>query len=175
MANDTITRAGDGSANRDPITGAPGAHPVGTGVGAAAGGMAGGAAAIAAGAAAGTVIGPVGTVIGAVAGAVIGGLAGKGVAEMVDPTVEDAYWRENYAARPYVQSGSSYDEYGPAYRAGVDAYRKNPGGDFADLDADLEADWDNARGGSTLSWDDARAPARDSYDRLARNSGTLPR
>ena len=40
-------------ANRDPITGAPGAHPVGTGLGAAAGGMA-------AGAAVGTMAGPVG-------------------------------------------------------------------------------------------------------------------
>ena len=40
--------------NRDPITGAPGAHPVGTGIGAAAGG-------VAAGAAAGTVAaGPIG-------------------------------------------------------------------------------------------------------------------
>jgi hypothetical protein len=40
-------------ANRDPITGAPGSHPVGTGLGAAAGGMA-------AGAAAGSVAGPAG-------------------------------------------------------------------------------------------------------------------
>ena len=71
-----------GSAHRDPITGTPGAHPVGTGVGAVAGG-------VAAGAAAGTVVGPVGTVVGAAVGAVAGGLAGKGVAEKVDPTVVD--------------------------------------------------------------------------------------
>jgi hypothetical protein len=71
-----------GSANLDPVTGAPGAHPVGTGVGAAAGGMA-------AGAAAGTVAGPVGTLLGAAAGAVVGGLSGKGVAEKVDPTTGD--------------------------------------------------------------------------------------
>src|SRR6185295_3784278 len=82
-----------GEPNRDPISGAPGAHPVGTGLGAAAGGMA-------AGAAAGTVAGPVGTVIGAAIGAVAGGLAGKGVAEMIDPTVEEAYWRETYVSRP---------------------------------------------------------------------------
>ena len=44
----------DADANRDPISGAPGAHPVGTGVGAIAGGAA-------AGAAVGTVAGPVGT------------------------------------------------------------------------------------------------------------------
>src|SRR5260221_4354034 len=72
-------------ANRDPLTGAPGAHPLGTGLGAVAGGAA-------TGAAIGTVAGPVGTAAGIVAGAVVGGLAGKGVAEKVDPTVEDAYW-----------------------------------------------------------------------------------
>jgi len=72
--------------NRDPISGAKGAHPVGTGVGAAAG--------AAARAAAGTAVaGPAGTLVGGAIGAIAGGLAGKGVAEMVDPTVEDKYWR----------------------------------------------------------------------------------
>src|SRR2546423_536055 len=93
-----------GSANRDPISGAPGAHPIGTGVGAAAGGMA-------AGAAAGTVAGPIGTAIGAAVGAVVGGLAGKGIAEKIDPTLEEAYWRENYIRRPYVTQGATYDDY----------------------------------------------------------------
>src|SRR4051812_49012093 len=91
-------------ANRDPLSGAPGAHPVGTGIGAAAGG-------IAAGAAVGSVAGPVGTLVGAAVGAVAGGLAGKGVAELVDPTAEDAYWRENYSSRPYVDNAYSYDDY----------------------------------------------------------------
>lgn len=77
----TTGMSATGSANLDPLTGAPGAHPVGTGVGAAAGG-------IAAGAAAGSVAGPVGTVVGAAIGAVAGGMAGKGVAETVDPTVD---------------------------------------------------------------------------------------
>src|SRR5688572_26056720 len=67
-------------ANRDPITGTPGAHPVGTGVGAAGGG--------AAGAAIGMAAGPVGAAVGATVGAIAGGLAGKGAAEAVNPTVE---------------------------------------------------------------------------------------
>ena len=108
MATDLDLKTRD--ANRDPITGAPGSHPVGTGLGAAAGG-------IAAGAAAGTVAGPVGTIVGAVAGAVVGGLMGKGVAEMIDPTAEDAYWKENFRDRPYAVD-STYDEFGPAYRYG---------------------------------------------------------
>ncbi len=81
MTSGTRTGYSDttGSANRDPITGEPGAHPVGTALGATAG-------AVAAGAAVGSVAGPVGTVVGAAVGAVAGGLAGKGVAEQVDPT-----------------------------------------------------------------------------------------
>jgi uncharacterized protein (TIGR02271 family) len=74
-------------ANRDPITGEPGSHPVGTGVGAVAGGAAGAAAGAATGAALGTAgAGPIGTGIGAVAGALIGGAAGHGTAEGLNPT-----------------------------------------------------------------------------------------
>src|SRR6478672_4088007 len=74
--------------NPDPITGAPGAHPVGVGLGAAAGG-------IAAGAAAGTLAaGPIGTVVGAAIGAVVGGLAGKGAAESMNPTRDSPLDRE---------------------------------------------------------------------------------
>lgn len=153
-------RQHDADSNRDPITGEPGAHPVGTGVGAAAGGMA-------AGAAAGTVVGPVGTVIGAAVGAVAGGLAGKGVAESVDPTVEDAYWRENYVNRPYVKQGDSFDDFGPAYRYGLDSYGRADGRTFDDLEPDLRRDWESNRGSSTLNWDRARLASRDSWQRAS--------
>lgn len=46
------------------------------------------------GAAVGAAGGPIGIAVGAAIGAIAGGLAGKGVAEMVDPTVEDAYWEK---------------------------------------------------------------------------------
>jgi uncharacterized protein (TIGR02271 family) len=69
----------DQDANRDPVTGEPRSHPVGTGVGAVVGGAG-------AGAATGSVAGPVGTGVGAAAGAVVGGLAGKATAEHFNPT-----------------------------------------------------------------------------------------
>ena len=150
----------DADANLDPITGAPGAHPVGTGVGAALGGAA-------AGAAAGTVVGPVGTVIGAAVGAIVGGLAGKGVAEQIDPTREDAHWRENYADRSYVEPGSSFNEYGPAYGFGVDSFSRYPDRKFDEVEADLSRDWDGARGSSTLTWDRARNASRDAWNRVS--------
>ena len=102
-----------GEPNLDPITGEPGAHPVGTGIGAAGGG--------AAGAAIGAAAGPVGAVIGSIIGAVAGGLAGKGVAENIDPTAEEAFWRANHGQQPYAK-GRGYPEYESAYRTGVSGY-----------------------------------------------------
>jgi len=148
-------------ANRDPLTGAPGAHPVGTGLGAVAGGMA-------AGAAAGTVAGPVGTIVGAAAGAVIGGLAGKAVAEVVDPTVEDAYWKTNYAAEPYYDRSYSYDDYAPAYRTGYSARSKYAGQKFDAVERSLETDYNSTRGTSKLGWDKAKHASRAAWDRLER-------
>jgi hypothetical protein len=147
-------------ANRDPLTGAPGSHPVGTGVGALAGGMA-------AGAAVGTVAGPVGTAIGAAVGAIAGGLAGHGVAEAIDPTVEDAYWRDTYTQRDYVPAGSTYDDYGPAYRYGVDAYTQYGNREFEDVETELSRDWGVNRGASSLEWERARPAARDSWQRVS--------
>ncbi len=156
--------------NRDPITDAPGAHPIGTGIGAAIGGAAaavGTGAAI--GAATGTVVGPVGTIIGAAIGAVVGGLAGKGVAEAVDPTVEETYWRENYTNRPYAKS-ASFDDYGPAYQYGVHSYSKYEGRNFSDVETDLARDWETSRGNSKLDWNGARVASQDAWDRLSTRS-----
>ena len=155
MANETIRPTTGTSANRDPLTGTPGAHPVGTAAGAVAGGLA-------TGAAVGTVAGPVGTAV----GAIVGGLAGKGIAEQIDPTVEDAYWRDNYASRPYV-SGGSYDDYGPAYSYGVNSYSKYAGRDFDDVESDLSRDWDSVRGKSSLTWERAKHATKDAWNRVS--------
>jgi hypothetical protein len=156
----TMNRNEGADANRDPISGKPGSHPVGTGIGAAAGGMA-------AGAAAGSVAGPVGTVVGAAAGAVAGGLAGKAIAERIDPTVENAYWQENYRAKPYIRSDYTYDDYGPAYMYGVENYARHNGAPFDEVESDLGRDWQRAKGKSRLAWDDAKHATRDSWQRLS--------
>lgn len=149
----------DDDANRDPISGSPGAHPIGTGIGAALGGAA-------AGAAAGTVVGPVGTIVGAAAGALIGGLAGKRVAEEIDPTVEDAYWRIHYSDRPYVERGSNYADYAPAYGFGVDAFCRYPGRTFDEVEPELSRQWTVDSGASTLRWASARHAVRDAWNRV---------
>lgn len=149
--------------DHDETTGTLGAHPIGTGVGAAAGGLAGAAAA---GAIVGTAVGPVGTVVGAVAGAVLGGLAGKGVAAAIDPEAEDSYWRDNYSSRPYA-TGGTYDDYGPAYRYGVDGYGQYQGRKFDEVESELSRDWDRAKGSSNLNWDNAKHATRDAWQRVS--------
>jgi hypothetical protein len=152
---------GGKDANPDPITGAPGAHPVGVGVGAAGAG--------AAGAAIGAVGGPVGAAVGAVVGAVAGGLAGKGVAESVNPTEEDAYWRENYKGRDYADDRNiDYDrDLAPAYRAGYTAAPQYHGRAFDEVESDLGRNWDKTKGQSRLSWERAKAATRDAYHRAS--------
>jgi len=161
MADDREkTRKGEPDANRDPLTGAPGSHPVGTGLGAAGG--------AAAGAPIGAAAGPVGAVVGGAIGAVAGGLAGKGAAEAVNPTVEDAYWRENYASRPYVTPGTDYDTYAPAYKYGWESRGHFIGSTFDDVESDLGREWDRVKGASSLGWDRAREAARDAWHRVER-------
>ena len=155
---------------------------MGTGVGAAAGG--------AAGAAVGAIAGPVGAAVGAVIGAVAGALAGKGVAESIDPTAEDAYWREQHVKQSYARGGA-YDDFAPAYRTGYTGYRS--GKSFDEREADLQMEYEGGpqRAGAEaareaeetpsdpgtkqrdqsnypLQWQDAREAARAAYDRVHR-------
>lgn len=146
-------------ANRDPLTNEPGAHPVGTGVGAAMGGAA-------AGAAAGAFGGPVGAAIGGVAGAVAGGLAGKAAAEAVNPTEEDAYWRENYEREPYFVSGRTYDHYRPAYELGWSSVGRYEG-DFDAVEPRLADDWRARHASDGLAWTDVRPATRAAWDRAS--------
>lgn len=149
-------------ANKDPISGAPGAHPVGTGAGAAAGAVTG--------AAIGSVAGPVGTVIGGAAGAVAGGLAGKGAAESVNPTAEDTYWRDNYTKTPGYKPDYSYDDYAPAYRTGYTGWERAraSGESFDKYEPTLRSDWEKAKGKSRLNWEEAKGAARAGWDRVER-------
>ncbi|MDI1288344.1 MAG: hypothetical protein PSX37_00130 [bacterium] len=157
---DPLKKVDDNPANRDPISGAKGAHPVGTGLGAAGGGLAG--------AAIGSVAGPIGTAAGAVIGAVAGGLGGKAAGEAIDPTVEDAYWEKAYRTRPYTSETTEFKEYRPAYRFGWENATRSNGKTFDELSPSLERDWDRTRSkDSTLTWARAKDAVRDAWDRVA--------
>lgn len=141
-----------------------GSHAVGTAVGAAAGGVGGGAAV---GAAAGAAAGPVGIGAGAAVGAVVGGLAGRGIAEAVNPTEEDAYWRENHGSQAYGRD-RSYDDYRDAYRTGYEGYGRygTTGSGFEDYEDTLRTDYERTHVAGKLSWDQARPAAQAAWQRL---------
>jgi uncharacterized protein (TIGR02284 family) len=142
--------------NRDPITDEPGAHPIGTGVGATGGAVTG--------AAVGAIGGPIGAAVGGVVGAVVGGLAGKAAAEAVNPTAEEAFWRENYDKESYYEPGRSFDDYGPAYRLGLSG-RSRFEDPWTSVEPRLASEWDNTRGNSSLNWDRASHASRAAWDR----------
>jgi hypothetical protein len=148
-----------GDLNPDPITGEPGAHPLGTGAGAA-GGAATGAAL------GGAVGGPIGAAIGGAVGAVAGGVTGSSAAERLNPTEEDAYWRDNFRKRPYADETLSYDHYRPAYRYGWESRTKLVGRRWDEVERDLERGWRENRGESRLGWGDAKLAARDAWQRI---------
>ena len=164
-----------GDMNRDPITGAPGAHPVGTGIGAAGGAVAG--------ATIGSIGGPVGTAVGGVVGSIVGGLAGKSVGEAmnpageeeastdggaagsvaatplidgVDPVEEDLYWQRTFITEPYYNSALDYDDYAPAYRIGMMDRLNNKERSWEESEVALQSEWERSKGTSRLGWDDAK-------------------
>jgi len=156
--NRTVER----DANRDPLTGEPGSHPVATGVGSAG--------AAAAGAAVGAAVGgPVGAVVGGAVGAVAGGAAGHAAGEALDPTVEASYWRQNYKNRPYYQRDKTFDDYEPAYRYGWESatHSDYEGRRFDDVEKDLERGW-SRKGAGRQAWHEVREATRDAFDRVRR-------
>ena len=160
MTSSTLHRGQEKPAGELPTAGLLGGHPVGTGLGAVAGG-------VAAGALVGSMAGPVGTAVGAAIGAVTGGLAGKAIGDVIDTSAEEGYWREHFTSRPYVARDSSFEDYGPAYRFGVDSCSRLEGRSFDQVEPELKNEWERAKGASHLSWDRARDATRDAWQRVS--------
>lgn len=152
-----------------------GTHPVGTAVGGVAG-------AVAAGAAVGSVAGPIGAAVGGAIGAAAGGMAGALAADLVDPKMEEEFWRQNWSDRSYIGGGYTYDQdWSHAYRYGVETHNRYPDRHFDQLEDDLSAGWTGYRGPSRLEWHQARPASREAWERarslaaqnLPRDQGTV--
>lgn len=152
--------------NRDPLSNAPGAHPVGVSVGGVGG--------AAVGAGIGALFGPIGMLVGGTVGTLAGAAAGKGVAESMDPTGEAEYWRNEYRKRPYVKAEYNYDsDYAPAYAYGITAHSRYSGRTWDDsLESGLRNDWESVKEKSRLSWEQAKHAVRDAFDRSDRTYRT---
>ena len=155
----------DRDANRDPITGTPGSHPVGTGVGAAGGG--------AAGAAIGAIGGPLGALIGGTIGAIAGGAAGHAVGERVDPTYDDTTFRQHHRNAAWGGDEATYDRYKPAYQYGWTARRRTLGTGWDEWDGKMEQEWNSLENRGDLSWNEARPAARSAWDEGDNRFGSM--
>ena len=126
--------------------------------------MGAGAAGAAIGGAVGGPVGaPIGAVIGTVIGGLGGGLAGKGIAEAINPTEEDAYWQSNFRNASYFQNDYEFADYAPAYKVGYEGYRQSAmsGRKYADMEPDMQRDFEQTKGTSRLDWEKAKAASRE--------------
>ncbi len=145
--------------NRDALSGTPGAHPLGTGAGAATGGVAGAAVGLALG-------GPLGGVVGAAIGAVAGGLTGSSAAETVNPTAEEAFWRETFVREPYYVQGTAYEYYAPGFRAGWEGRVRHDGRTFEQAEPELKAGYLHTKSELDPDWQAVRPAAQAAWNRV---------
>jgi len=95
----------------------------------------------------------------------------SGSMRVVDWGGQDAYWRDNYGARPYTQADQEYEYYQPAYKYGHESAFFYGGRAWdAEVEDDLARGWEQARGESTCSWNEVKDAVRDAYERTRTHS-----
>jgi uncharacterized protein YcfJ len=148
----------------DPITGEPGAHPVGTGVGAAGGAVTGAALGAAIG-------GPIGAAVGTVVGGIAAAYGAHGVAEAMNPTEGEKYWREQHEKQPFVKPGYTFEDYVAAYRTGYEGFHNYLGKPYEEIESALALDYERNKAGSALPWDHARHAVHAAWAKLSHDIG----
>jgi hypothetical protein len=95
---------------------------------------------------------------------VAGALGGDAIASSLSQE-DERHWKGSFSSRPYVKPGARYQDYGPAYAYGTQAFSRHGGDPFESVEPELSQGWMTARGGSTLAWEHAKDATRDAYDR----------
>ena len=112
-----------------------------------------------------TLAGAVGTAAGLAAGTAAA-VMGKGPEKKVEPANEELYWREHFAAEPYVDAAYQFDDYLPAWRTGWEGRTKYGSRGFDDALRDLEGDFYWNRGKSRLTWQQALPAVRAGWEHV---------
>ncbi len=82
------------------------------------------------------------------------------MAEGLNPTAEDAYWRENHPKQAYA-NGRSYDDYSLAYRNGYEGYAA--GETFESREEELRRKYESTS--PKIKWPDARPASLAAWQR----------
>jgi len=93
----------------------------------------------------------------------------------VNLSAQNEYWSTHYALRPYFSKQISFATVAPAYQFGAQLYSQNVGKPFSGIDqTTLSAQWNQIRGNSTLTWDQAQPAVQDAYTHLYDSSVSAP-
>ena len=80
----------------------------------------------------------------------------------------DDHWRENYSSRPYVEEGTPYADYQPAYQTGHEGYDRYLGKSFDEAETELKRDYEAIlaqTSGTGLEWNKVKDAVRDAWDK----------
>jgi len=89
----------------------------------------------------------------------------------VNPTAEDAYWRQHYRNEPYYEQSYTYEDYQGAYRTGYEGYGKwgGSGKAYEEVEPELRRSYEQNYGKSRLKWERARHASRAAWNRFSRD------
>jgi len=77
-----------------------------------------------------------------------------------------AYWQNQYQSEPYYRQGTSFSDYEPAYRTGIEGRSQYAGQRFEEVEDDLRSNYESNRGTSALGWNQGASQAcRAAWDR----------
>jgi hypothetical protein len=102
------------------------------------------------------------------------GTGTTGSMHQIEWGTEDAFWRDNYASRPYARADLGYEAYRPAYQYGVQAASQYRGRRWADIEPELERGWEGFRGESKSTWQEIKDAVRDAWDRVTGHTADNP-
>ncbi|HKO15071.1 MAG TPA: hypothetical protein VJU87_02475 [Gemmatimonadaceae bacterium] len=78
----------------------------------------------------------------------------------------DTYWSATYPSCRYSRADRPYEHFRPAYKYGHEASFEYGGRAWdEEVEHDLRRGWEQARGESTCTWDEARDAVKDAYER----------
>jgi hypothetical protein len=109
--------------------------------------------------------GPIGAVVGSVLGATAGAYGGHVFGESIEPTREDAFWRQAHPHQPYA-AGTTYEDFRDAYRVGYEgAAAEGPEiGGFEEAEPELRAKYE--AGEKVLPWIKVRVATQSAWSRV---------
>ena len=92
-------------------------------------------------------------------------LGTSGALHEIDWGTEDAFWREEYARRPYARADRDYSYFEHAYKYGALARTRHAGREWHEVEPELESGWQAFRGKTKSTWAEMKDAVRDAFHR----------